>query len=873
MTIEVNKTNISNNPYLTNDNVKNGTKSEPISIPLGKNNSTGKPETNEIKTNEYAQKLELIMKTQKFESMASLIKFGIDRIDSNFGKLSAAEQYNKLLAYFQLTEEELVANAERAEQSENSQQTTDNDEFTYYNHNAFSKLSKEEKIETLSLELAKNEFLYGDENAQKTLEQWNALTDEQKNQLIQNAKTDILKNSKNNDNNDKALDFKMELIQASNFNKRSYSKLPKDNKLALIDFAQEYLAGIYPDETIRDNLSETQKHSIEERQEVSNIVIAECKKLGIADFSENTTLTPSELKECLEKIKAKNGKDVLTLNIDYLKDLQDKGVPLSEHQREKLDFCTNLKSGLDAVGETPAKNYGRLDAIKNSGFGEELTNASSSVEQIKVYNQYIEKNFGDLPPEDFAKAIGELTNEIMNNEDDPNAKITGSLLYAKVLKSATPEQKEALARLNDLNSLVNNTVHINEHSGASAKTVAKTQEDNKSYKLAAQRIERSNDEIAHATSEIDSSSRSEDVQRAHKNRIRTVQDVAYQLDMSMNVAHLSNLNIRKEFSVEDYQLDEEIQDVIHAELIKDKDVAIYANQNGHLNLYAKSKQPAICKVTKERFEEPDFTPEEAVEQLNILSDQIQYCDKDNQLAMHNEIMTSQYAEVQEHAAGNIKYYDPSVQADAINTVYATGNQNAIEAAIVNLAEGNYANGVQEQVLGNTLNTAFNTENSEKIEELRQKIVSGETLSPQEWNSLTPKQKSEYQAAYFKNLTPAKQLKLLANISDPSLKKSIYKRIANQDKQMLENLIASDADTAKFIYDMGIANEMVIGICEQKASSEIKFATLLNNIKHSEDFILKDNPPTAKTIDYASIPFTTHEKFDIFKKNADGHLLA
>lgn len=882
MTINVNKTNISNNPYLTNANVTNGTKSaEPISIPIGKNSSNDKPE---IKVDEYAQKLELIMKTQKFESMASLIKFGIDRIEPNFGKLSAAEQYNKLLAYFKLTEEELVAKAERAEQSENLQQTTNNG-MNNFNHNAFSKLSKEEKIETLSLELAKNEFLYGDKNAQKTIEEWNALTDKQKNQLIQNSKTDILNNSKNND---KALDFKMELIQASNFNKRSYSTLPKDSKLQLIDFAQEYLAGIYQDETIRDNLSETQKHSIEERQEVSNIVIAECKKLGIANYSEGTILLPSELKECLEKIKAKSGKDILTLNIDYLKGLQEQGIPLTDEQTEKLSFYTNLQDGLDAVGEIPVKNYGRLDAIKNSEFNAELEKANSSTEQIKVYSQYIEKNFNNLSPEDFAKAIGELTNEIMNKSEDSNAKITGSLLYAKVLKDATPEQKEALAKLNEGYSSVNNAVNINNHSENSARIVAESQKKlhktnaEMGNRLALISLSAMDKKHLVATSSTYSGFGSEPVEKMHaqialdKNRV----DAEAQCVMLTNTFNNSQKSVRIASATNLDKAYKENQIAMTEMAIKDKDVNSAMVEDGTFSRYAKENQTEAFKIHKQRCEQDDYSQEESIKSLNMLSDYIAGCDKDNQLAMHNEIMTSQYAEVQEHAAGNIKYYDPSVQADAIDAVYATGNQKAIETAIVNLAEGNYANGVQEQVLGNVLNTAFASENSNA--ELLQKVISGEALSTQEWNSLTPKQKSEYQAAYFKALSPAKQLKLLASISDPNLKKSIYKKIASQNKQMLKNLVASDADTAKFIYDMGIANDIVRDICKLKASSEIKFNNLLKTIEKNEQqknnqqitsALINENPITARTVDYASIPFTTQEKFDIFKKNPDGHLLA
>ena len=67
-----------------------------------------------------------------------------------------------------------------------------------------------------------------------------------------------------------------------------------------------------------------------------------------------------------------------------------------------------------------------------------------------------------------------------------------------------------------------------------------------------------------------------------------------------------------------------------------------------------------------------------------MSDQIADCDVSNQLDMHKSITGSKYAEVQKHAASNIYKYDKSVQAEALNVTYDSGNAEAIEAANLQL---------------------------------------------------------------------------------------------------------------------------------------------------------------------------------------------
>lgn len=244
-----------------------------------------------------------------------------------------------------------------------------------------------------------------------------------------------------------------------------------------------------------------------------------------------------------------------------------------------------------------------------------------------------------------------------------------------------------------------------------------------------------------------------------------------------------------------------------------------------ISKYAKSAQTDIFKGTHKALNKW-FDEQEAIKYSNSLSDQIKYCDKDNQLDMHKEMMTSKYSEVIEHTAGNIKDYDVSIQAEAFDSVVSTGNTAAIKTAYENLATSPYV--VQEDAnLGGIVETSLKISDSD---ELLQKIKSGEALTREEYDSLTDLQKQEYKAAYFKSLSPAKQIELVTKISDVTTKKSVFKKIAQQNPSLLKEIIEHDAGTAEFVYNMHIADDLVLSVAKRKGSSVIQFANLAKKIE-------------------------------------------
>ena len=307
--------------------------------------------------------------------------------------------------------------------------------------------------------------------------------------------------------------------------------------------------------------------------------------------------------------------------------------------------------------------------------------------------------------------------------------------------------------------------------------------------------------------------------------------------------------------------------------------AAYISENGIIAQLSAKDQTEAFIATRANIEK-HFKGQKAIQYSNSLADQIQNCDKNNQLAMHNEMLNSKYSEVQEHVAGNIKNYDVSVQSKAIESIVATGNAKATEVAVANLCTAPQV--VQDDAnLKGILNSAYpenpiaNIANSANSE-IQQKIASGAKLTSQEFYALSPQEKQSYIANYFKSLPTAKQFKILSSLTDVNLKKTIFKRLINEDKNFFRSLVENDANTAEFAYNMHIGEEIVMEVAKRKAASDIKFALLSQKIDADYQ---KKNSPLASTENTFSRNYTTDPsgfKFDpkeIYVKDKKGNILA
>lgn len=283
--------------------------------------------------------------------------------------------------------------------------------------------------------------------------------------------------------------------------------------------------------------------------------------------------------------------------------------------------------------------------------------------------------------------------------------------------------------------------------------------------------------------------------------------------------------------------------------------------------------PKACQILHKNINK-HFEGKDAIKYSNALSDQIQYCDKNNQLAMHNEMMTSKYSEVQQHVAGNIKNYDPTVQADALSTVYRSGNEKAIATAVNDVLPAIKSPDAQQIALKQAVMELAGIADDSEIQA---KFANG-TLSKAEIAQLSSSERRDYYVKLFDSATPAEKIKYLKSIPNGRSRQTVYNLIGTYYKNTFKSLIESDVSTAEAMFNMGLKADLQNIICETimfKAETNPSFKFLRDrlNLNNTKDFASAETESvTAKTINNFSVPMGINIK-EILKKDKNGSILA
>ncbi len=297
-----------------------------------------------------------------------------------------------------------------------------------------------------------------------------------------------------------------------------------------------------------------------------------------------------------------------------------------------------------------------------------------------------------------------------------------------------------------------------------------------------------------------------------------------------------------------------------------------AAENGVVAKLDKENQTKAFSMVRNRIEQ-QFNEEDAIKYSNSLADQIKDCHKDNQLAMHKDIMQSKYSEVQEHAAANIEDYDPSVQSQALDAVYESGNERAIDAAVNSLESAPSC--VQEEVLPKIVGEAAARNNLIELAQspdtvsLQERLASGAHLSQSEFNALPSDVKREYFANYFKKLPLEQKIKLLSSIPNGAQKKTIYVMIARTDANLF-NAIVKDKDRADMLLSMGLPNDV-----KNKITNVVKFLAVSDigyqNIAKKYDIEYENEKNKQDNSLYTTNPYGFDIK-EIYLKDKKGNLM-
>ena len=841
----------------------------------------------------------------------------------NFDKLPKEEQlavvqnYNNSVATQSLTEEAVATEDTELSQStvddsqEIQDESTSDTESYGFNHKAYSELSNKEKANVYALELAKNKFIFADKDNVKTAEDWDALTPEQQQKLIDSELKKLIKSDKKELFNEKDIKVYFESsmldLQAANYLGIDIEEYDKMNKGAQKVAVHDYLVDLSQapgssdlegDLAKNKNLTDAQKEYIRSQAVLSRAVDAALKKEGDPNVTDGVAYFRDE-KEIDDLFNSKfKDKTRIEFQLDYLKSKLQSGQKLDESEQivyEKLGKFVDSEAGKRILGKIKERknnpqekvNYGRLDALKKSKYGESFDEASNRVERRMVVSAYIRNELANLPKEEKAKAISELFDELAN---DDNIELIADA-QETVLEEADSGLKTEMAKQEtglspELNAL--NTAAFGEDEKvlttlAEAQKKFEKTDPERAEALQLTSAELASEKQAAVLSDTYSAAKSEKVQLRIGQRAYSSKDVDVQTRIINNAAKNSTENVRADLVKDADKLDDSIElDSMNNLIGQSKVVAKAANESEVITRFAKENQTPAFNSLKTHIENL-FPEKEAIEQLNFLTDQIPKCHKDNQLDMHNSAMQSKYSEVQEHAASNISKLDASVQDAALQSVYNSGNEKALEAAVESIkyspacVKDDIKNSVHSITVQEALLNNSNLLSSEEFAptsgssemSLKAKISKGYALSTEEYASLTPQQKREYFVNYFRQLPIDKKIKLLSSIPDGAQKKSIYTMIARTDSNLF-NAIVKDKDRANSLLGMGLPNDVnsqIASVVRFLAISDIGFKTVAE--KYEIDL---DRDKTNGLKNYATDPYGFDSK-EMFKKDKQGHFMA
>ena len=702
---------------------------------------------------------------------------------------------NKEIASNQLNENSEANIHNRASEPDNKMNSASNESLNAeenselsetqrpFNKGEFIKLSPDKKANVIALELAKNKFLYSDSDNPKTEEDWNNLTEEERQNLFKSS-LEAVKNDKNglaklltNYGKSSIADSTMTRIQAANMYEISLEDFQKLSQVEREEYVYDYLnteKEFADAEGRKPEFTKSERDYWNRSNLLAESVNNYYKQKGI-----ERSVCPGDVSQVLRE----ENLNLEQIQFDYLDNKIKQGQNLSKYEKYQYKYLSETK------------DYFETDSQLNN-----LANAENQKlqEPPSLYSKIQSTEFAEKYNDAFPNEKVEILYGILKQEAGNDKKV----LYDNLIASASDAYKKGdRALASDLAKkarLVDRVRYISVDKNASATEVSlktKSAKDLSAQEAAELHknignneneaiaesggialVGRSSDEQALEISYV--GSKFSKVDNAMYDRFTKFEDI--------DKAEIGYTNVRNGATQETLNYVAANADKSQAEL-----------QNTVLKMYTEGNkeatQAAIDAKTVTRFYAQNQTEAlntlknnaetlmekgEAIKALNLLSDQIQDCHKDNQLDMHKSMMQSKYSEVQEHTAGNIKNYDPTVQSQALDVVYTSGNEKAIEKAVTSLE--NAPSYIQEAELSRVIvetsirnsKSSLNiiTTDSDSNVSLKSKIVSGASLTPNEFNALPSELKREYFTNYFKKLPLEQKIKLLSSIPNGAQRK-------------------------------------------------------------------------------------------------------
>lgn len=833
----------------------------------------------------------------------------------NFDTLSPAEQY-EIIDNFSVKTPTLVESKTEKQDAKVEKTSTSTPEIKDIKAE-YNKKDLVGKTEICYSEVARNIYIYGVKDKDKVIanahskEEWDKLSDEEKKAEVEKVKTFInsderLKNVKNK-YDDKVpenakeivIDGIMRAIQAANAEGVSIVDFMKKDEYERKELIEQYL--VNENKINPENLNKNDKEYLAQSKMLNSEVTKVVEKktgqkldneLDTGLYVKYYNLSEDELLHSALKEKVKNG--------EKLTDVEQK-------QYARYNEMMAEPSNQQIVKEAKAQNILELDKEFNTLSAKIKKGETLSPEELKAYSILKEtlnseeskelRNFGKLMPQPQTDYEKKVAADVENYKAQTKEYVHGSDLEAGTVIAYIGNKTDGMSKA-EKTEYIAHFIRYN-RSLSSSKIFARYM---KECPELAGRVETLLAASSNYT-EMDATQRADfskaKVKAANSNNlylkatgINSANTVSYVLAKpEYSSAKFDEMKLENAESNAQINDTEVLKNTTSANAtIHDAETAVKA-QACITNSDYFNDEVAIDTANKAR----DFVKGAQARVLNMTTDKNAAAAK---YVAENDIIRTLHADAQAEAfdgtynsinkhfkgaeadkysqslTSQIKGLDAKAQVEALSTVYKSGNEKAIAAAVNEVLPAIKSPDAQQIALKQAvMELAGISDNSD----LQTKFANG-TLTKAEIAQLSSTERRDYYVRLFDNATPMEKIEYLKSLPSGKSRQTVYNLIGTYYKNTFKTLVESDVTTAEAMYNMGLKTDLqniVEATILFKAETNPSFKFLRDRLHLGGENDLasaETEPVTAKTINNFSIPkdFDTKE---LFKKDKNGIILA
>ena len=735
-----------------------------------------------------------------------------------------------------------------------------------------SNYTSESLMQKYSTEAAKNKFLFGDPNNIKTIDDWNNLTSEARNNLIKTEQENFSNLKSITAPKRKEIETDLMNVNAATLAGISIKEFESYDYETRSQLIYAYLKTSNPDDLTHtekielnqtDNVYKTliEYYTITGNIDKANTLKNETRSLAsikhhltelekdgttfqditktINNAQNNKSTTQTNTKNTTNKTTStSNNTEVTSPDVNSSNALTSENIePISPPEEEPtsnnpVESASEIHEELGK--QLPNTNLNRiynLDSHAEKLREQHGNNLYFNTNSTKIINDYIDKWFKEAPEEEKETIFDEL-----------NARysyITGQgfdYWLQRIIEFENQSSEETHNQIENekISTIVMAARDLGNFGGAICNFTKKNSPNNP--------------DLARQVTNLMFSLNNES--EVYKSGIveQVIDDKNLQPDVAKYVFKQENEEIQKSNLdiLERFGLTEETQNVVvnwlegvnsanQNQALKmatqnNRNATQKVNENGTITRFATENQTEAVQILKNNINNRDlFTEEEAEEQFSIMANQVEKFAAENQIVIHNMLWDTEYKKVQEQLIENIPNYAPENQNAARDIVYEKGTEAQIDKMVEQLSAETTPQQVQEAELPRVFfETALKVQ---AVKAPQEPIIEGD-ISSEKLASLPAEERRAYFEKIFAKASLDEKIKLINKIPSGAQKRALFTMIAKFSKPLLKSMVDKGLGLEMLNSNLPLSATQVILKEMQKSEN--------SQVKEQIDELIKDN---------------------------------